>query len=39
MLNEKIKVVIVEDEFAIAEDIGTCLVDSGYEILSTFDRG
>lgn len=34
----KIKVVIVEDEFPIAEDIRLRLEQNGYEVLSVFDR-
>jgi len=34
----KIRVVIVEDEFPIAEDIRSRLEQHGYEVLSVFDR-
>ena len=34
----KIRIVIVEDEFVIAEDIRMTLGDHGYEILAIFDR-
>lgn len=34
---EKIKVLIIEDEFVIAEDIQTHLELSGYEVLTVFD--
>lgn len=36
---EKIKVVIVEDEFVIAEDIRFQLEQSGYEVVAIFDTG
>ena len=35
---EKIKIVIVEDEFVIAEDISSKLSQMGYDILSIFDK-
>lgn len=35
----KIKIVVVEDEFVIAEDIRMTLEDHGYELMATFDRG
>ena len=35
----KIKIVIVEDEFVIAEDIRMTLEDHGYAILAIFDHG
>src|SRR5258708_8163696 len=35
---EKIKIVIVEDEFIIAEDISALLCQNGYEIISLFDH-
>lgn len=38
MASEKIKVVIIEDEFIIAEDIRTRLEQAGYEVPGTFDR-
>jgi DNA-binding LytR/AlgR family response regulator len=38
MEREKIKIVIVEDEFVIAEDIRLRLEDSGYEVLAIFDN-
>jgi DNA-binding LytR/AlgR family response regulator len=34
---EKIKIVIVEDEFVIAEDIRARLEEAGYEVTHTFD--
>jgi DNA-binding LytR/AlgR family response regulator len=34
----KIKVVIIEDEFPVAEDIRLTLEQQGYEVLSVFDR-
>jgi DNA-binding LytR/AlgR family response regulator len=34
----KIKTIIVEDEFAIAEDIGSRLVQNGFDVLSIFDK-
>ena len=34
---EKIKIVIVEDEFVIAEDIRGRLEDAGYEVADIFD--
>ena len=34
----KIKTIIVEDEFAIAEDIGSSLIQNGYDLLSIFDK-
>jgi DNA-binding LytR/AlgR family response regulator len=36
---DKIKVVIIEDEFFIAEDIRTKLEQSGYEVAGVFDSG
>ena len=38
MNSEKIKIVIVEDEFVIAEDIRAQLQDHDYHVLSTFDK-
>lgn len=38
MVMEKIKVVIIEDEFVIAEDIQVHLESYGYEVLAAFDR-
>lgn len=35
---ERIKIVIVEDEFVIAEDISTRLAHNGYEVLAVFDQ-
>lgn len=35
---EKIRVIIIEDEFVIAEDIQSHLELSGYEVLAIFDR-
>jgi DNA-binding LytR/AlgR family response regulator len=37
MKREKIKIVIIEDEFVIAEDIRTQLDEAGYEVMSMFD--
>jgi DNA-binding LytR/AlgR family response regulator len=38
MEQEKIKIVIVEDEFVIAEDIRTRLEEAGYEVINVFDK-
>ena len=35
---EGIEIVIVEDEFVIAEDINTRLGQNGYNVLAVFDR-
>lgn len=35
----KVKIVIVEDEFVIAEDIRITLQDHGYDMMAIFDRG
>lgn len=35
---EKIRAVVIEDEFVIAEDIQTRLQLAGYEVIGTFDR-
>ena len=35
---DKVKVIVVEDEFPIAEDIGLRLEQNGYNVLSLFDR-
>jgi len=35
---QKVSVVIIEDEFVIAEDIRLRLEDHGYEVLATFDK-
>jgi DNA-binding LytR/AlgR family response regulator len=37
MEQEKIKIVIIEDEFVIAEDIRTRLEEAGYEVINVFD--
>lgn len=34
----KIKVVILEDEFIVAEDIKSLLTEHGYEVMNVFDR-
>ena len=39
MESGNIKIVIVEDEFVIAEDIRVTLEDNGYRVLASFDRG
>ncbi len=39
MESEKIKIVIIEDEFVIAEDMRTRLEEHGYEVSAVFDRG
>lgn len=36
---EKVRIVIVEDEFVIAEDISARLTEHGYEVQGVFDRG
>ncbi len=38
MASEKIKAVIIEDEFVIAEDIRIRLEDNGYEVTDIFDK-
>ena len=35
---QKVRIVIIEDEFVIAEDIRLRLEDHGYEVLATFDK-
>lgn len=36
---DKIRVIIVEDEFVIAEDIRACLSGNGYDVVAVFDKG
>ncbi|GHN00988.1 hypothetical protein WSM22_24770 [Cytophagales bacterium WSM2-2] len=36
---EKPKIVIIEDEFVIVEDIRTKLEEEGYDVIGTFDNG
>src|SRR5260370_41923229 len=35
---EKIRIVIIEDEFVIAEDISANLCQTGYDVISIFDK-
>jgi DNA-binding LytR/AlgR family response regulator len=36
-MHEKIRIIIIEDEFVIAEDIRTLLLDNDYAVLNVFD--
>jgi DNA-binding LytR/AlgR family response regulator len=37
-MNQKIKIIVIEDEFVIAEDIRTLLQDNDYTVLHVFDK-